>query len=91
MSCPVFARHGCARCADCLTNPALMHGFVGQQVCPEGYTRENPPFGLGDLIEKLAKIVTFGRKTKCHDKDGRLKPLSPCGQMKTKANRVVIS
>jgi len=48
-----------------------------------------PHFGLGDLVEKIAKPIAKLLRLKCHEKNGTLKPQSPCAKRRNKLNQYV--
>lgn len=47
-----------------------------------------PVLRLGDIVEKLAKPIARALRLNCLQKDGTLKPLSPCAQRRDRLNRV---
>lgn len=65
-----------------------MFGIVRGRTCPEGYTRESPPDGLGDLIHKVALPIARALGLPCVDKEtGKLKSESRCAKTRRELNR----
>ncbi len=57
--------------------------------CPFGITCENAkPFGLGDLVEKLAKPIAKALKMDCLDEQHHLKPDSGCAKRRDALNKI---
>lgn len=52
-------------------------------------TIEVEPYGLGNLVEDMAKPFARMMKLPCLNKDGTLKPSSPCGKRKAALNKLL--
>lgn len=69
-----------AHCETCRHDAAWRAQVGAPDVCPH--------FGLGDLVEKIAKPIAKVLGLKCHDKQGNLKPGTPCAKRKALLNRI---
>lgn len=90
MTCPVPYKPRI--CAYCRKNPEKRAKFGAPDICPEGWTADKLPVGLGDLASKVLTPIARALGLPCVDKQtGQLKPSSPCGKRKAALNSVVVN
>jgi len=76
--CRLVSHHNCL---ECRTNPAWRQSVIAPDICPHGVTAASfSTGGVGSIIEKLVKPIAKALKLSCLEKDGNLRPTSPCAK-----------